>query len=1207
MAHILHNTAYKEYQDSLTGYFSAVHFGVDALLSDYAMAANLEGIICIVPTGRRVRWLTRLITQKVFEKYGTPAEKIQLYTLEGFIRECYQQAVDINNAETANVQQKRLMSDAYRLALFEEAIRNCVKRGELCFYSRDGSSVSATVIERIANVIYGVKKKGISIADFEQDLVNIASNLPGSEDMDRPRLQDIRAVYAEYERLRGEELLDMSALTSECTELLLNTKPEEFWQHKPLILVEGFSEFSVPEVEFLSRFAESQVPFAVLLEYSLVNGPLFGNLHEVQERLLAAGFTDTQLDALTVSAAEQQEEEEHEVAIEDARKIFKPNAAYLRRWLFNTEKEIRNDSFSHMMRILAAHDMLDEVSTIARYVRHRLVNKGNVPADIVVVMRQPENYTQLFREVFAAYDIPVNISDRFPLAKSPVIVALFAAIDVVMRGYRREDVHRALQNPYLRFRKKNGDAVDGANLYDVALRYRITGGERRRGSQGWIDRLNSSLNATLRHIAIMNSDAFADEQDLVVLQRNESALRLALEDFTTVHRMMPLKQQKLNIRDFVRLIKEVFIKQLGVQEVIDDYMTHIGRNPPQQRSEGVRLLETVEQDARALGGFLALLDEIEFVIHERQGTAKRSFEEFVVTLQAAVRGAKYQVREKQGYGVTVTTIEQTRGIPYKVMVLCGMSDKEFPASYTPETFLGKELPDTEERHIRNERMHFYHALSNNPMGLMDGSKRMLISYPQYRRGDEENVVSPFLEKLEKVTTLASTKGSTDELRAAIAADVREERRDLDWCRPWIDSIASVDDALKLAAAGSDFDEHFLLEHFSSASIEENVDYIREMLELYKEQHGEDSHVEEESEQELRAMIEATRTKPVSATDIEQYAACPYQYFASRFLHLEETKQESTALTPLERGTLMHAIAYRFYTDVARECEEQGNAEYLGNESQDTRRAVLVHLDTSNAELYRQKLLTIAHEEVERIRYEHPFFDLDYDELFGNEERIGILEQWLQAEFSRIEQGWDFVPVLFEYGFGTRAKQGGSLQYVDVGGVVLRGKIDRVEVRKIDEQHYEFLVADYKTRKAGADNNDIRRGVKFQIPLYIAATEQILKEEYGIEAEAMGGVYYLFEPMKKESFRLLMVPKDSTVGATKGERQKSQVLSSWEESRELLQTSLNHARAKVNAIAEGNFPIHPLHGEICAYCAYSSVCRIKELSQNRGGEEAEEEG
>ena len=71
----------------------------------------------------------------------------------------------------------------------------------------------------------------------------------------------------------------------------------------------------------------------------------------------------------------------------------------------------------------------------------------------------------------------------------------------------------------------------------------------------------------------------------------------------------------------------------------------------------------------------------------------------------------------------------------------------------------------------------------------------------------------------------------------------------------------------------------------------------------------------------RMMALGTREQPVSASRLEMWARCPYQYFLARSLGLEGLPEaESEEISALDRGSLVHRILERFVGAPARDLE-----------------------------------------------------------------------------------------------------------------------------------------------------------------------------------------------------------------------------------------------------------------------------------------------
>ncbi|MCU0425808.1 MAG: PD-(D/E)XK nuclease family protein [Candidatus Kapabacteria bacterium] len=1277
-------------------------FDLDAPLEvilEQEIAANaheaLQSVVCIVPTGRRVRLLRRSITRAVFGQTGKPVSDVQIFTLEGFVRH-------LANLLLGNAQ-PHLASEALTAAIMEEASERC--RRDMTFFTSGGSrfqAISPAVLERLQSIILGLKEDGITPKSLRADLM--ASGLgPGSDVTDPRRLADIATLYESYERTLGDAVTDYPKLLTLITDSLtkehgtpnLRTESsiEVAWKtvlpNATTLVLDGFTEFKKPEERFLAALYYAPFHSRIILDYSDANGPLFGGLQDTVASLQGfSGKPVAEKDGKTpdeISLVPRYTAFTTDTAANDRfkerREEHLPKASYLRRWLFNTEEDIRHEGFNDAVRIVAFDNRADEVRSIAKLLRYFAL-KENIPlAEMCVVMRQPEQYSSLFREMFALYDIPANITDRFPLEKSPVVTAVFAVLDMLLYGYKREDVNRALQSPYLRFERKERGykkyaPLNAANLFTVAGRLRISGGRRfgRDGKTQWQRRMDSRLAYLSKREIMLNRDQNADRDELAETRRFIEEIELAKRDFTALLALFPEEQSQLTPREFSEFINDAILAKLRVHDQIVAFHNHArglasegqSDSNAKRMTEFLSLEEEVEKDARALASFLKILEEFTAILQERDTRAHRantslpperprSLEEYIERLRTAVRSGRYQVREKLGYGVTVTAAEQIRGVPFRLTVICGAVDGEFPGRYVPETFLGKELVDSEERFLRKERVQFYQALTNNAPLLESGGKRVFITYPSRADNGDDLTRSSFVDALLKITSLqeagcvvsqelrltasqASMRPTPSPQAPSNQASNDQVTNDLE---PWLHSslfgLASEEETVRAAALkyvkALPEERSQVIEAFVGEMEREDAKAalmrVREHLDAVLSQSetaAKDVHVEGERLAKTAYSISA----------LEQYAKCPYQFFAAKTLRLREIQEYDTSLSPLESGSLLHRILYKFYQELQQEQRE--TAFVVKPIQSGLPDLITVQLEASERERYRRLLHSIAEEELKVIRFDHPFFDLDREAILGqipipqapnnqeqnlqapsnqepsnqepsNQEytRRGKLDIWLDSELARAEgkdgkAAWLFAPALFEFAFGELKSALGNVELAE--NVRLHGKIDRIEIlpSETPDKPHQIMVGDYKSGASVATNGDIKKGLSLQMPLYSVAAEQMLREGYGIETETAGAVYYILSPKTAkrgedaETHSFVLLPKESPL-APERQTKNGGTVADAETMRSMIDHSTEKASEYATHIGNGYFPVEPQKrgGFVpCEYCDFKPVCRVSEM-------------
>lgn len=1220
--------------------------------------AALQSVVCIVPTGRRVRLLRRSVTRAVFRQTGKPVSDVQIFTLEGFVRH-------LANLLLGN-SQPHLISEALTAAIMEEASERC--RRDMTFFTSGGSrfqAISPAVLERLQSIILGLKEDGILPQSLRADLAASGFGLESAV-TDPRRLADIATLYESYERTLGEALTDypkLLTLITDCltkeqgsTSLRTESSIEEAWRgilpSATTLVLDGFTEFKKPEERFLAALYYAPFHSRIILDYSDANGPLFGGLQDTVASL--QGFTGKPVGEKDGAKPDEislvprftafTTDTEANDRFKDRREEHLPKASYLRRWLFNTEEDIRHEGFNDSVRIVAFDNRADEVRSIAKLLRYFALREQIPLAEMCVVMRQPEQYSSLFREMFALYDIPANITDRFPLEKSPVVTAVFAVLDMLLYGYKREDVNRALQSPYLRFERKERGykkyaPLNAANLFTVAGRLRISGGRRfgRDGKTQWLRRMDSRLAYLSKREIMLNRDPNTDRDELAETRRFIEEIELAKRDFTALLALFPGEQTQLTPSEFEEFIKNAILAKLRVHDQIVAFHEH-ARNlalegesdsNAKRMTEFLSLEEEVEKDARALASFLAILEELTAILQERDSRAHRkdsslpaerprTLEEYIERLRTAVRSGRYQVREKLGYGVTVTAAEQIRGVPFRLTVICGAVDGEFPGRYVPETFLGKELIDSEERFLRKERVQFYQALTNNAPLLEAGKKRVFITYPSRADNGDDLTRSSFVDALLKITSLQEAGCVVShELRLAVSQGASQDAALEPWLHSTLFGLASEEETVRAAAlryvkaAPEERSEIMnsvageLQRNDAKAALMRVQEYLADVLKS-----------EGKSAKEVLVEGERLAKSAYSVSALEQYAKCPYQFFAAKNLRLREIHEYDTSLSPLESGSLLHRILYKFYQELQE--EQRDTAFVVKPIKAGLPDLVTVQLESAERERYRRLLHGIAEEELKVIRFDHPFFDLDREAILGqasnvetpdNQEytRRGKLDIWLDSELARAEgtensAAWGFAPALFEFAFGELKSVLGNVELAE--NLRLHGKIDRVELLPSNEpdKPHQIIVGDYKSGSSVSTNVDIKKGLSLQMPLYSVAAEQILREGYGIDAEAAGAVYYILSPKTSsrnedaETHSFVMLPEQSPLAPKKQSRNGGTVADE-ETMRAMMEYAVEKASEYATHIGNGHFPVEPQKrgGFIpCDNCDFKPVCRISEM-------------
>lgn len=1142
MAYILHNSGF-DIQSKL--------YEINLLIDKHIADDSLNSLIIVVPTGKLVFKFKQDIIKKYFAYHNKPSPSPMIFNLKSFVTHCFQNYY--------RDKQYYIFSDAYRNSIFEEAF----SRSELSFF-KPNSRIKHSLIDRLANIVYGIKEDGISVADLEQDLIidEHESGYDQRQIIDKVRLKDIHTIYKSYQELLQKDLFDLTEainkLNSDFThEFVINNRfsdslksyifPESAFIQKCNILFWGFSDFKTPEVEFISHFGKSDISTAIHLDFSEKNGPLFGNLSEVTDRLVQSGYSILSFD------------KEYTQAIHE----LKPSD-FMRKYLFEIENQVPYTKLNNNLAILEFETIEDEVEYILKLVKYLIFVRQIKPTNIAIVCRNPSRYAHSFREGFFLEGIPAHVTDRFELSSSPVVNAIFNVLSVITNGFDKDDVFKMLNNDLLDI--KLNDSIteskpDKSSIFFAASELRIRGGLKFGGVRQWLMRLEKAIQ--FYNSVIDKYDDFHEKRDL---ETRLNHCKKALNDINLLNNMLRVSKDKFTIGDFVKLIKSDIIDRFSISENISNALLNIlAAKNNRDYFDFITIKEQTEKNGKALKTFLELLDEIHYVMNSRNPSQLYGLKELFERLKTAVKSEKYQILDKMNYGVNITSIEQIRGIDYQVGILCGVNDGDFPLPYRAEALLGKKLPDSENRHDNAERIQFYQFLTN-AHELLDNYKKLI--FLSYICNDEsgELVKSPFLTYLCKITGLDPIRPET-----VVATDNHDSLQSI--IQSPLSYLAN-DNELYENRFRVNFESDTNHNHNVRAKTLSNLDYI-DKFNLTNQSvwsYDKDDIIELENDGKLRKNI-------FSASEIEQYVKCPYQYYVSKQLKTEKIEQKDPSLTPLELGSIMHNILYYFYVSIQQDPNSTGSWVVANPKFESLPELKPVHLDSIYRENYKKILFEIAEMILNKYAISSEMFKFERDQLLGlNSEGIykkGILETWLDNEINKDAEYSKFKPVLFEFAFGMNDGTPAIEIHSVNGSIKIRGKIDRVELFLNEESDcFNFRIADYKTN---ISNDHKIAGVKnfrnFQTPLYTKAAEQILNDLYRLRAKSDSALYYRLNLPESDKDKFLSEVTDKDF-------------------EELLNQSTSKAIEIAENIRNFIFPVKPVNADICNFCNYETLCRIK---------------
>ncbi len=742
--------------------------------------------------------------------------------------------------------------------------------------------------------------------------------------------------------------------------------------------------------------------------------------------------------------------------------------------------------------LFTGQNRFDEVSFIAKNIKKLINQSGYRLDDICVAFNIISNYSSIVNEIFSDFNIPFNLTDRFLLSNSAPVIAILNLLMILENNFYFKYVFRALSCDWI-----TTPGVDKDNLLKVSTNLKIIS-----GLNNWEKKINNILED------IDNSS----ENDFNYLPK-ESYLKAKNDIFTLAEILEPFNK-KLTPREFLSNVNNLIIELGIVSKAVNNSLTYS------------------EKNTRAIIEFVEMLQTLTELLEIDYGKQKHSLEFYTDKIKSAVQFTRYNIKENSG--VLITSVDEIRGLDYKVLILGGMVDGEFPMKYSPEIFIPHKYKQLEDGHLSKERYKFYHALSVS-------KEKIYLTYP---KSDEESdlTASSFLNDLFSVVECENYSNAD---YSNMICSLYEMKKNLS-----IENLQKINQQ-KL----NDYD--IVIDNLILKS---EIDYQRRSE---QENHSEfNGYVKLEEDAEIQEYLDSLSTKQsFSATKLEEYIKCPFQFMIKRILKLQPYREPIEEVEAFEIGTIVHSILYEFYKEVTE------------------KNLIIENCSDDQFEEFLDLIFTIADRKIKKENFTNTFSFFELEKILGinGDKKHSILYFFLEEE-RKSKNG--FIPSMFEKKFGKYSNVTVNLNEID-----LQGTIDRID---IDANKKLFSVIDYKLSGKSIKKEDISEGIFLQLPMYLYAAKKILESEYNQTFEPQSAEIYSLKFFNREFGRKIIHNSDNRKPVPDDlVRINNEMISNFTEK----------VKKSIKKISKGEFHLSTLKDreqKVCSYCDFISVCRVQEI-------------
>ncbi|HZJ46644.1 MAG TPA: PD-(D/E)XK nuclease family protein [Pyrinomonadaceae bacterium] len=515
--------------------------------------------------------------------------------------------------------------------------------------------------------------------------------------------------------------------------------------------------------------------------------------------------------------------------------------------------------------------------------------------------------------------------------------------------------------------------------------------------------------------------------------------------------------------------------------------------------------------------------------------------EIQLVLGPKLRELSVQPRQRRYGCVFVGTADLARALSFQIVFVPGLAERIFPRKVVEDPI----LPDEQRRksgsdtlNLRKDRLDLERLALRLAIGA--ARDRVYLSYPRI----DVQQSRPRVPSFYALETLRAAEGVLPGLEEISARAESKTRARLGWPAPdrSEDAIdeAEYDLALLANLLTQDADEAIGSAHYLLSANEHLARALRARSRRWLRRWTPNDGLVDPDELARQSMAnQQFSARSFSATALQNYANCPYRFFLSAVLRLEQRQEPAPIelIDPLTRGSLFHETQFEVLTSL----KSKGLLPLQPESLDEAFELVDVSLDRLASELEDQLAPAIPRvwqDGINSIRAD--------------------LREWLRR--SSTSDQW--VPEKFELSFGLsdrgpRNSDPASIKEpVEViGDLKLRGSIDLVE----QAANGNYRVTDHKTGKARAAKGTVVGGGKYLQPLlYALACNKLLS-------------------MRVESGRLYYCTADGGY--------EERVVSLNDENIQVITTVLIAVR---QALADGFLPAAPEDGA-CAWCDFLAVC------------------
>lgn len=663
--------------------------------------------------------------------------------------------------------------------------------------------------------------------------------------------------------------------------------------------------------------------------------------------------------------------------------------------------------------LLEARTTADEAREALRWIKRLVVRKNIALSNCMIFTPNPATYHPLLRLSAEEFGIPIRFTLDESLESSPAFTALANLLSLPVENFNSHYLINTLRSPYFDF------SIDPETVDTFEMISRVA--QIIEGQNQWdeaLARLEASTDQ--QHLDL------DDEQNAPKLPRGSDANALR-QVMATVLRTITPPEQVRTLTEWITWLEDL-LEHLQFFEKAESERDRAGCEVFRETLRAIVLSETVVGERRV------------------------DYKQFLSDLLGTVSGEGFREPGVVGEpALLVGRMTEARGSRYQAVVLMGLSEGSFPANERPDPFLDEDLREAlglESRLQREQAGLFYQAVTRADQYLLLTRPYLSEDGEQWEASTFWKATSSLLEKDSAITVNPdlpqpfSEAASTQEL---LFSAVRQRKLPREY--------------------------QFLITRWQDLQHAWQVLQARRAKRIDGPYEGSIETVAESIDQQYAL------SKTWSASKLQSYGICPFQFFVTHLLDLERHELPKLGLDVRQLGSMLHEILELTYKGAS---------------------------DVNDLPSLLDSLHAVSRQVFAKAPDKYGFRPSPLWEI----EQAQFLEK-LEETVTVLEADTIWTPIAFERKFGIDQDPPLDIK-LESGVLRVRGVIDRVD-RNADG---ELRVIDYKSGSSHLTGKDLERGYSLQLPLYALATRDAL----GM-GEPVDGMYWMILAAKSGSLKL----------------------------------------------------------------------------------------